>query len=537
MAEAHQATRPFKPDVNSSILILSLLCMTLLLPMASSTLVHLRPCLDADADSVAASASGEGSNSASHADALFAMAEEEAEKNEEHAKNGRRAVNIPQSFKLDELIVQWDSWTTSQMVTAAAAIVLSERLGFNVRLESGRTSKQAYKAISKGELHAAFEAWPMSNLETYRKYVLDDGANSSVASFSYSTLFGRSGIFETCSRSSMDASFSKCSGGFDTEPILDDALQTEEGRRHFQNVKQLFSVQHPDPEEWSPRKCAAINCSLQLLHIAKKGYDEGAVESLVEQLGLPAKVVYLGEANHTQAIWKAYTKRAGALVYSYYPNTNQFGISVLDLPRAQILPVLDFKPQRLEKLAWKGLRQHRGGDALAFIQGWDLQQEDYQELGRLFDLLGDAQAAACTWVKENTNKWEHLVKFPERRSAPFFCAAERDWQAIGLCTETRYIVGWILFFAQLVGFVIFVIISMNLVQPRPFAEDGRAALEQAWSDGNNINKTLPWGVHGSFHPKRTFFSALSDRFVKRAGNYHTRVEFTRQVIQHLIYLI
>jgi len=209
----------------------------------------------------------------------------------------------------------------------------------------------------------------------------------------------------------------------------------------------------------------------------------------------------------------------------------QFGISVLDLPRAKILPGLDFQPQRLTKLAWKGLREHRGGDALAFIEGWDLRQEDYQELGRLFDLLGDAQAAACAWVKGNRKKWESLVKFPERKSAPFFCAATQDRKTIGLCSERSYILGWIVFFLQIILCIMITILSGHLWKPKPFA-DGRAALDQALPTGEkaNINKEESLlDKSGSFHFKKSVFSPVSDKFVKNAGNYGTRVEFTRQV--------
>ena len=62
---------------------------------------------------------------------------------------------------------------------------------------------------------------------------------------------------------------------------------------------------------------------------------------------VPIKVVYLGAANQTEAIWSAHTKRAGALVYNFYPNVNQHKISILHLPRAKIPPYLDFQPQRI----------------------------------------------------------------------------------------------------------------------------------------------------------------------------------------------
>jgi hypothetical protein len=97
--------------------------------------------------------------------------------------------------------------------------------------------------------------------------------------------------------------------------VHSDALKTEAGQKHFESARQLFQDPFSDLEEWSPKICETQNCTVQILHIAKKGYDEGAVERLVELLEIPAKVVYLGEFNHTEAIWKAYTKRAGALMY------------------------------------------------------------------------------------------------------------------------------------------------------------------------------------------------------------------------------
>ena len=87
---------------------------------------------------------------------------------------------------------------------------------------------------------------------------------------------------------------------------------------------------------------------MHILHIAKTGYDEGLVEALVEKLEIPAKVAYLGPEAHTDALWTAYTERKGALVYSYFPNANQHGISILSLERAAIAPGDDFQSQQLQ---------------------------------------------------------------------------------------------------------------------------------------------------------------------------------------------
>ena len=126
-----------------------------------------------------------------------------------------------------------------------------------------------------------------------------------------------------------------------------DVLQTAEGQAHFKGVKDLLPGEDLDFEEWSPTICKTQNCTVQILHIAKTGFDEGKVEKMVEDLGIPARVVYLGEQNQKRALWNAYTKRVGALLYNFYPNARQNGISVLDLPRAKITPAYDFKPQQL----------------------------------------------------------------------------------------------------------------------------------------------------------------------------------------------
>ena len=58
----------------------------------------------------------------------------------------RRTLRPEQPFRLPKLTLHWDSWTTSQMVTTAAAIILSEKLGFEINLEAGRTPKEMFAA-------------------------------------------------------------------------------------------------------------------------------------------------------------------------------------------------------------------------------------------------------------------------------------------------------------------------------------------------------------------------------------------------------
>jgi len=363
------------------------------------------------------------------------------------------------------------------MVTAAAAMVLSQKLGFTVKLEEGRTSQQVYQALADGELHMAFEVWPESNLATFKQFT----QKRSVEHVPYATLFGRSGIFESCSRSGSAAD--SCTENKDTNPILRDFLDSEAGVKHYATVKDIFGEQHPNVAVFTPSVCKERNCTVEIFHIAELGYDEGKVEELVELLGIPAKVVYLGEINHTEAIWQAYAQRRGGLFYSYYPNANQNGVSVLELPRAKIAPGLDFDAQQLAKLAWPGLQSLdvRGQDAWQFIKGFELEQKDYVELGRLHDLFDDPQRAACEWLGSNRAAWEKLVRFPERKRQPLMCALPANEK--GFCTSS-YIIGWALFFLQLItGLALCVYARFGLKYVLPNAKEDRRLLEQAMKGG------------------------------------------------------
>ena len=79
------------------------------------------------------------------------------------------------------------------MTTAAAAILLREKLGFEVELRDDVSGKAMYAALAAGgAVHLAFEAWPDSNIKSFKQYTDGD----QVQSFPYDDLYGRSGLFE-----------------------------------------------------------------------------------------------------------------------------------------------------------------------------------------------------------------------------------------------------------------------------------------------------------------------------------------------------
>ena len=399
------------------------------------------------------------------------------------------------------------------MTTATASIILRERLGFDVEFVSKVSPRKMYEKLAAGEIHLAFEAWPASNPTEFNKYTnLDAGTTGEalVRKYSYNNLFGRSGLFESCDRTG-GRGYSSCrdSKMLTSEVLLKDALPDPEVREHFT----AENVQNPSQGNWYPSQCArvGVNCSVQVMHIAPTGYDEGQVESLLEQMGVPAHVAYLGADAHTHKVWNSYTKKAGTLLYSYSPNANQEGISILSLPRAQIDPKLDFRPQLLQKLAWPGLKDVRGGDATAFIESFILNEDDYKDLASLYDKFRDPHKAACAWVKENPSKWEKWVLFPERQTEPFFCLRKND----GIC-DYWYQVGWALFFIQIILLLGLFSWSHWLKQGPTFDKNIRSELDMA------IAKAQAADAHSCVVRKESFINTFSK---KMKGNYDTRQEF------------
>ena len=348
--------------------------------------------------------------------------------------------------------------------------MLSERLGFDVELVEAGTPKEVYKGISSGDVHLAFESWPGSNRDEFELYTdpsAPDGRR--VHAMLYPDLFGYSGIYEACSRSPEAVSgLCRDENIRKSPPLLKDVLDTAEGQEFFSGGVNPSGGY----KEWIPAHCQDKNCSVEILHVTPE-YDKGLIEGIVEKLGLPAKVVYMG-SNLTDVIWDAHTQRSGALLYAYFPDVTHHGISTLQLHRAPIHPSIDLKRQRLTKLAWPGLADRRGADALAFAQKFDLQASDYASMIEMYDLLGDPQEVACSWVRKNEPRVSNWLGFPERKNAPLFCAPSGT---SGLCSWD-YFTGWMCVLIQLVLCVLMLLVGKYLNRPPDLPEDYRERLDQ-----------------------------------------------------------
>jgi hypothetical protein len=56
-------------------------------------------------------------------------------------RDGKSAVREMNPFKFPKLKIFWGSWNTNKLATSVAAILLSEKLGFDVELVDGVTSR------------------------------------------------------------------------------------------------------------------------------------------------------------------------------------------------------------------------------------------------------------------------------------------------------------------------------------------------------------------------------------------------------------
>ena len=146
---------------------------------------------------------------------------------------------VAQPFQLPKLRLQWDSWPTSKITTSLAALILSEKMGFDVELVERYGSRDVYPGMASGSVHLAFEAWPASNPETYAQFV--DVEDPQVLGFPYSALFGRVGLYETCKRGVTCAD----AASETLPPLFRDAIKTEAGKKHFRGLAPHLEARTP----------------------------------------------------------------------------------------------------------------------------------------------------------------------------------------------------------------------------------------------------------------------------------------------------
>ena len=257
-----------------------------------------------------------------------------------------RLDNLYEEMQKGQNVVRivWDSWETSRMTTAVAAILLSKFLKVRVELvtPSGATTKGVYGSICM-DADVALEVWPGGKESEFDKYVSTNRSDSKpVLIHRRRNIGGRSGLYESCARR-LAGGCSPTEQRVDLSQLpwsLQEALETDAGRQHYgsQGPKLMGSddvrakcvdgtYDCDDDGVWRPDYCpvsttrtkagggAIRDCPVQIYHITP-AYDTGLLERLVSNLTLPVEVVYLGQERYEKLVEEVtITRPRGCLFY------------------------------------------------------------------------------------------------------------------------------------------------------------------------------------------------------------------------------
>ena len=81
-----------------------------------------------------------------------------------------------------------DSWPTSEVVTEVGAILLRERMGFNVTLTpppTGTPTRDLYERVALGSVHLAFDLWPSGKRDQAARWASNNGTANTTWAIPY----------------------------------------------------------------------------------------------------------------------------------------------------------------------------------------------------------------------------------------------------------------------------------------------------------------------------------------------------------------
>jgi len=194
--------------------------------------------------------------------------------------------------------LRWDDWLTSQLSTSMVAIMLGERMGFEVRLvvPEGPTLN-VYRDVATRAYDAAIEVWPGGKAAEFNAWASTNGSAPAVAHY-YPDVRTHVGIYETCDRSSSTPE--QIGDCFDAVartlprrlvPLLDTAA----GRTHLAATQlspsaDAMAICASEPElgcdadgVYRPAVCRepGASCSVSVLHVSPH-WTTGVIEAFAE---------------------------------------------------------------------------------------------------------------------------------------------------------------------------------------------------------------------------------------------------------------
>lgn len=385
--------------------------------------------------------------------------------------------------------VRYDSWSSGQLVTEIAAILMEEKLGYTVErvpLAAGSKTKDIYENAFKDEVDIAFTVWPAGKEDARQQW----GDFVKIVNYQYFPT--HDGLYMTTGK---------------TNFLLNDAVQDPERRAALTNTPLFESTPeaiatcqnqqaygHRCGTDGIYRTTACIemgeNCTVQVL--AEDPTWTSPDVDILNNTNAPVQVVYVGN-QIADAVWTAKTLGHKRLFSWYTPVTDLFGFYFDEFERLNLPPTYDSPPMQMQKVINKNLEK-RSLDAYVFAENFEFHEKDFSMLAKMnyIEPIDPVRSAACAWLLENEDTWQDWIGFPSRKEVFFsFCSNDHPCQ-LGC---------WVVLFVQLVLGTFLILLGLcpckrikfwkakKLVIPETPEERDRS-LNQAIGKSNTVSRFL-----------------------------------------------
>ena len=248
-------------------------------------------------------------------------------------------LDIPTRPKQKEsLRLMKHAWTSHQLVSEVAAILLEEVLMYDVLWVTPQDSPlHDFRAIAMGSADANFEVWQGGKAEQIQRWVQADRAI--VAAHHH--VSGFSGIFTL-------------KHTIDRFPQAEFYQNLQSPELHWLHVglAAMVGESAADPAQlcsraewqcknftWQSPSCRhdPTHCVGQVLH-EYSHYTQGILEQQIANNNLSLSVAYLTSTSKEAQIWEAYASRRDLLFQHYYPSAGVEGVPASNLVPVQFPP-------------------------------------------------------------------------------------------------------------------------------------------------------------------------------------------------------
>jgi len=337
-------------------------------------------------------------------------------------------------------------WASHRLVTSVAAILLREKLMFDVEvvLPPADSDTQAdFRNLAINNIDANLEVWPRAKEAEYEQWV----AKGAVVDAGNHKVTSRTGMFVAHNASAFYARLKDpAAQSLYSQTAVERGEEGADSANYCADPAWNCSSFIWRPPQCSPAQPGASDpCRAQLLK-GDTGYDVGVMEQQIKNNGLNVSIAYVTPATLRKKVWAAHAKGEHVLFYSWMPREPIHGIPSSEFTPVEFPPASsaclesnNFRPTGgldcdlgitgLKKLVSPHLASSR--DALHFVQHFALGAEDYEALFKLQALTGSDDQAACMWLREaGESRWGKWAAFT--KGAPHSVFLMPGWAYVHL---------------------------------------------------------------------------------------------------------